>query len=60
MGNSCPLGWPFCTYSILSICILIISQFCFKGWIWLLIAPVPVHRFSITLTQENGEVCIEI
>ena len=24
------------------------------------ISPVPVHCFSITLTQETGEVCIEI
>ena len=29
---------------------LFISQFGFKSGIWLLIAPVPVHCFSITLT----------
>ena len=42
------------THCILSICILFISHFGFKGGILALIAPVPVHCFSITLTQENG------
>ena len=55
-----PTRLAICTHCILSICISFISHFGLKGGIWLLIAPVPVHCFSITLTQENGEACIEI
>ena len=35
-------------------------HFGFKGGVWFLIAPVPVHCFSISLTQENREACTEI
>ena len=49
-----------CSHCILSICNLFISHFGFKSGIWLLIAPGHVYCFSITLTQENGEACIEI
>ena len=31
---------------------LFIFHFCFKTGIWLLIAPVPVHCFSINLTRR--------
>ena len=54
LGNSCPLGWSFvlivfCLFVFYSFPILVL-----RAGFWLLIAPVPVHCFSITLTQENG------
>ena len=53
LGNSCPLGWP---YVLIVFCLfvffLFIPHFGFKSKIWLLIAPVPVHCFSITF---NGD-----
>ena len=36
------------------------QRLCFRYTVWFLIAPVPVHFFSITLTQENREACTEI
>ena len=51
LGNSCLLGWP---YVLIVFCLFVfsfISHFGFKIKIWLLIAPFPVHCFSITLTQ---------
>ena len=33
---------------------LFIFRFGFKSGIWILIAPVPVHCFSITFTTING------
>ena len=35
-------------------------QFCFKSGICLLIAPVPVHCFSITFTYLNYRVSVSI
>ena len=48
-------------YSFYCVFLYIFFHFGFKSGIWLFIAPVSVHCFSITLTQENenGEVCIE-
>ena len=44
-----PLGWPYVHIVIcLFVFFIIISLFGFKSGIWLLIAPVPVHCFSIT------------
>ena len=50
-GKSCPLGWPYVLILFCQSVFLFISHFGFKTGIWLLIAPVPVHCFSITLTQ---------
>ena len=43
LGNSCPLGKQF-------VLIYLFPAFGFKSGICLLIAPVPVHCFSITFT----------
>ena len=51
LGNSCPFGWPYVLIVFCLFVFLFISHFGFKTGIWLLIAPVPVHCFSITLTQ---------
>ena len=55
VGNSCPHGW---SYVFIVFCLfvffLFISHFGFKSVIWLLIAPVPVHCFSITFIQTIG------
>ena len=48
LGNSCPLGWPFVLIAFCLFVIFIYFPFSFKSGIWLLIAPVPVHCFSIT------------
>ena len=48
LGNSCPLGLP---YVLIVFCLLVTCfyiPFCFKSGLGLLIAPVPVHCFSIT------------
>ena len=47
-GNSCPLGWPYVLIVFCLFEIKFIFHFGFKSGIWLLIAPVPVHCFSIT------------
>ena len=50
-GNSCPLGWPcvlFCLFVI-----FIYFPFGFRSGIWLSIAPVPVHCFSITFMDRK-------
>ena len=52
LRNSCPLGWPcvlivFCLF----VFFLFISHFGYKSGIKILIAPVPVHCFSITLNR---------
>ena len=49
-GKWLPARLAICSHCILSICIffLFIYHFGFKSGIWLLIAPVPVHYFSIT------------
>ena len=51
LENSCPLGWPFVLIGFCLFVFLFIFHFGFKTGIWLLIASVPVHCFSITLTQ---------
>ena len=58
LGKSCPLGWPYvpivnCLYSNA----LFISHFGFKSGIWLLIASVPVHCFSITPLRFTSLMC---
>ena len=50
LGNSCPLGWPFVLIVFCLFVIFIYFPFWFKSGIWLLIAPVPIHCFSITFT----------
>ena len=60
LENSCPLGWPFV---LIVFCLSVFYLFpvlVLRAGFWLLIVPVPVHCFSITLTQENGDACIEI
>ena len=49
-GKQLPARLAICSHCILSICniYLFISRFGFKSGICLLIAPVPVHCFSIT------------
>ena len=55
LGNSCPLGWP---YVLIVFCIFVFFYlfpiFGFKSGIWLLIAPDPVHCFSIQSFQYVG------
>ena len=46
-----PLGWPYVLIVFCLFVVLFISHFGFKTGILLLIAPVPVHCFFITLTQ---------
>ena len=58
LGNSCPLGWPFVLFFVYLH--FINFHFGFKSGDWFLIAPVHVHCFSITLTQENRGACNEI
>ena len=48
LGNSCPLGWPYVLIDFCLFVIFIYFPFWFWGGIWLLIALVPVHCFSIT------------
>ena len=52
LGNSCPLGWSYVLIDFCLFVILFISHFGLKSWIWLLIAPVPVHCCSITFTTN--------
>ena len=47
-GKKLPAWLAICSHRLLSICILFISHFGFKSGILLLIAPVPVHCFSIS------------
>ena len=47
-GKWLPARLAICSHCILSICNIFISRFGFKSGICLLIAPVPVHCFSIT------------
>ena len=51
-GNSCPLGWPFVLIVICLFVILVISHFGFESRICLLIAPVPVHAFSLLFFKQ--------
>ena len=41
-------------------CLYIFPISVLRAGFWLLIAPVPVHCFAITLTKENGKARIEI
>ena len=50
MGNSCPLGWPY-VLIVFCLFVIFISHFSFKSGIWLFIASVPVHCFSITFVH---------
>ena len=50
-GKLLPLGWPYVFIVFCLFVFLFISHFGFKTRVWLLIAPFPVHCFSITLTQ---------
>ena len=48
-GKQLPTRLAICSHCLLFICIFsFIFHFVFKSGIWLLIAPVPVHCFSIT------------
>ena len=45
-----------CYHCILSICnSYLFPAFGFKSWIWFLIAPAPVHYFSVTFGQSKWE-----
>ena len=48
-GKYLPAWLAICSHCLLSICYLFISRFGFKSRIWLLVASVPVHCFSILL-----------
>ena len=53
-GKWLPARLAICSHCILSICnIFFISHFGFKSGICLLIAPVPIHCFSITFFQKT-------
>ena len=60
LGNSCPLGWPFVLIVFYLFVFYLFPILVLRAGFLLLIAPVPAHCFSITLTQENGLACIEI
>ena len=53
LGKSCPLGWPYVFIVFCLFVFLFIFHFGFKSGIWLLIAPVPFHCFSITSIHSN-------
>ena len=56
-----PSRLTICSHCILSICnIYLFSRFGFKSGICLLIAPVPVHCFSITFIYSKQIVNIQI
>ena len=48
LGNSCRSVGHMFSLSFAHLYFLFISHFGFKSGTWLLIAPVPVHCFSIT------------
>ena len=50
---NCPLGWSFVLIVFCPFAIFIYSPFCFKSEIWLSLAPVPVHWFSITFLNVS-------
>ena len=56
-GKKPPARLAICSHCLLSICNFDTSHFGYKGGIWLLIAPDPVHCFSITFrpfkSKEN-------
>ena len=54
-GKYLPARLTICSHCILSICniYLFISRFGFKSGICLLIAPVPVHCFSVTFDKNK-------
>ena len=49
LGNSCPLGWSCVLIVFCLFVFFFIIHFGYKSGIKILIAPVPVHCFSITL-----------
>ena len=48
LGDGCLFGWRFVIIVFCLFVVLFVSRFGFGGGICLLIAPVPVHCFSIT------------
>ena len=51
-GKKLPDWLAMCSHCLLSICIFyLFSHFGYKSGIKILIAPVPVHCFSITLNR---------
>ena len=59
LGYSCPLGKQFVFIVFcLFVIFIFISRFGFKSGICLLIAPVPVHCFSITFKHTAKDICI--
>ena len=57
-GDGCPLGWPFglvvCRLFVVFVCF----PFGFGGGFWLLVAPVPVYCFYITLIILTNVICL--
>ena len=55
LGNSCPLGcgWPCVLIVFCLFVFLFISHFGYKSGIKILIISVPVHCFSIILTEKH-------
>ena len=47
-GKSCPLGWPY-----VLLVFLVIFCFGFEGGVWVLIAPVPVHRTLVFMLKDR-------
>ena len=54
LGNSCPLGYQF-VLIVFCLFVIFISRFGIKSGICLLIAPVPVHCFSITFKDCKND-----
>ena len=48
MENSCPLGWPYVLIIFCLLVFLCILYFGFNKGVMFLIAPVPIHFFSVT------------
>ena len=53
-----PLGKPFVLIVFCLFLILVISNFNFESWFCLLIPPVPVYCFLITLIRDGSEASV--
>ena len=52
-GKSCSLGCPYVLFVFRLFIILVISRFCFEGWIWVLkFSPVPGHFLLVTFVPR--------
>ena len=60
LGISCPFGWPYVLIVFCLFVIFIYFPFGFKSGIWLLIAPIPVHCFSISFTNPRRDKTVNV